>query len=277
LPLRYTIMTEVDIVARVDKLAAALRELTQPQLEFIENVVEQFRQPFIKIERHSESDIVDDRLLRDFGDVLRIHHCFSKESLSKDRFEYAFERILNQCGIEAELAAKGNPGHDITIVDVPCSLKTQADAKIKADKLHISKFMELGKGHWSARVKDLEGLRDQFFAHMNAYERIFSLRCLSKDSACWYYELVEIPKILLEESAGGKLSIRHRSRQNPKPGYCDVKDPRGGLKYQLYFDGGTERKLQIKNLRKDLCTVHATWIFATTPGQATEQVLGEPD
>jgi hypothetical protein len=171
LPLRYTIMTEVDIVARVDKLAAALRELTQPQLE----------------------------------------------------------------------------------------------------------FMELGKGHWSARVKDLEGLRDQFFAHMNAYERIFSLRCLSKDSACWYYELVEIPKILLEESAGGKLSIRHRSRQNPKPGYCDVKDPRGGLKYQLYFDGGTERKLQIKNLRKDLCTVHATWIFATTPGQATEQVLGEPD
>lgn len=256
-------MTKEDILIRVDKLSAALRELTRPQLEFIESVVDQFRQPFVTIERHPLSDLVDSCLLRDFGDVLRIHHCFSKEALSKDRFEYAFERILNQCGKRATLAAKGNPGHDITIEGVPCSLKTQADAGIKAHTLHISKFMELGKGHWSARVKDLEGLRDQFFTHMSAYERIFSLRCLSKGPARWHYELVEIPKALLKESAGGKLSICRKSKQSPKPGYCDVKEPGGEIKYQLYFDGGTERKLQIKNLRKDLCTVHATWIFAS--------------
>ena len=42
-------MTREDIIARVDKLAAALRELTQTQLEFIESVVDQFRQPFITI------------------------------------------------------------------------------------------------------------------------------------------------------------------------------------------------------------------------------------
>ena len=47
------------------------------------------------------------------------------------------------------------------------------------------------------------------------------------------------------------------------------------MKYQLYFDGGTERKLQIKNLRKDLCTVHATWVFASEVEEATEQALGE--
>jgi type II restriction enzyme len=165
----------------------------------------------------------------------------------------------------AELAPKGNPGHDITIDRIPCSLKTQADANIKEDTLHISKFMELGKGRWSARVKDLEGLRDQFFAHMTAYDRIFSLRCLSKDPKHWQYELVEIPKSLLEEAKDGKLSIRSQSTQSPKPGYCDVTNPYGGLKYQLYFDGGTERKLQIKNLRKDLCIVHATWAFSTEP------------
>lgn len=268
-------MTQENIIARVDKLAGALRELTRPQLEFIENIVDQFRQPFIKLERHPESDLVDDQLLRDFGDVLRIHHCFSKEALSKDRFEYAFERILNQCGQHAVLAARGNPGHDITIEDVPCSLKTQADAHIKEDKLHISKFMELGKGHWSASVKDLEGLRDQFFAHMTAYDRIFSLRSLSKDLKHWHYELVEIPKTLLEEAKGGKLSICRKSKQSPKPGYCDVKEPTGKLKYQLYFDGGTERKLQIKNLRKDLCIVHATWIFAPEHGTVTRQALDE--
>lgn len=255
-------MTKQEIVARIDKLCVALRELTEPQLEFIENIVAQFRRPFIKIERDPESDIVTEKLLRDFGDVLRIHHCFSKESLSKDRFEYAFEKILNQCGVNAELAPKGNPGHDITIKGVPCSLKTQADANIKENDLHISKFMELGKGHWSASTKDLAGLRDQFFEHMKAYDRIFSLRCLSKDPKHWHYELVEIPKTLLREAKKGKLSIRRQSKQSPKPGYCDVKQARGKLKYQLYFDGGTERKLQIKHLRKDLCTVHATWIFA---------------
>lgn len=258
-------MIQKDLIARVDKLAEALSELTQPQLEFVENVVDQFRKPFITIDRSSASDFVDDCFLRDFGDVLRIHHCFSKESLSKDRFEYAFERILNQCGRCAELAPKGNPGHDITIEGIPCSLKTQADANIKTDKLHISKFMELGRGRWSARIKDLEGLRNQFFEHMTAYERIFSLRCLSKETACWCYELVEIPKALLEEAQNGKLSIRSQSKQSPKPGYCDVKEPRGELKYQLYFDGGTERKLQIKNLRKNLCTVHATWAFSSEP------------
>ena len=269
-------MTRENILARVDKLAVALRELTRPQLEFIENIVDQFRQPFIKIERHPESDLVDDHLLRDFGDVLRIHHCFSKEALSKDRFEYAFERILNQCGKHAVLAARGNPGHDITIDGVPCSLKTQADANIKEDKLHISKFMELGKGHWSARVKDLEGLRDQFFAHMTAYDRIFSLRSLSRDSTRWHYELVELPKTLFEEAKDGELSICRKSTQSPKPGYCDVKESKGKLKYQLYFDGGTERKLQVKNLRKDLCIVHATWIFTTETGKAIEQALDEP-
>ena len=256
-------MTEKEIIARVDKLAKALSGLTQPQLEFIESVVGQFRKPFITIHRYPESDFIDERFLHDFGDVLRIHHCFSKESLSKDRFEYAFERILNQCGRPAVLAPKGNPGHDITIKGVPCSLKTQADATIKADKVHISKFMELGKGKWSASVKDLEGLRDQFFEHMTAYDRIFSLRCLSKNSKCWHYELVEIPKSLLEEARDGKLSIQRKSKQSPKPGYCEVLEQKGELKYQLYFDGGTERKLQIKNLRKDLCIVHANWMFDT--------------
>lgn len=59
----------------------------------------------------------------------------------------------------------------------------------------------------------------------------------------------------------GKLRIVSNSKQNPKPGYCTIKDAGGRTKFQLYFDGGTERKLQIKDLRKDLCIVHATWRF----------------
>jgi type II restriction enzyme len=257
-------MTTLEIMARVERLAVALRELTEQQIGLIEAIVAQFRKPFLKIERHPQSDIVNARLLRDFGDVLRMHHSFSKEALSKDRFEYALEKTLNLCGKSAALAAsRTNRGHDITIGGVPCSLKTQADKGIREGELYISKFMELGKGRWSASVCDLRGLRDQFLRHMDAYERVFSLRCLSKDATHWRYELVEIPKALLREAADGKLSVCRDSKQSPKPGYCDVTDAAGKIKFQLYFDGGTERKLQVKHLRKDLCTVHAQWEFAT--------------
>ncbi len=257
-------MTKLEVIDRIERLSAALRELTQPQLEFVEDVVSQFRKPFLRIERLPGSDLVDDKLLHDFGDVLRIHHCFSKEALSKDRFEYALERTLTLCEKTAVLAAsRTNRGHDITIDGVACSLKTQADKGIKEDEIYISKFMELGKGRWGASVRDLTGLRDQFLQHMSSYERIFSLRCLSKEPSCWRYELVEIPKALLLEARDGKLSVCRDSAQTPKPGYCDVKDSSGNLKFQLYFDAGTERKLQIKHLQKALCIVHAQWAFAT--------------
>lgn len=120
--------------------------------------------------------------------------------------------------------------------------------------------MELGKGVWTDKLEDLRGLRDRYLEHLTKYERIFTLRRLrSKQHES--YELVEIPKSLLEMASTGELRVVSDSRQNPKPGYCTVKDKRG-IAFNLYFDGGTERKLQVKDLRKELCTVHATWKFS---------------
>lgn len=76
--------------------------------------------------------------------------------------------------------------------------------------------------------------------------------------------LVEIPKPLLLEAKDCVFDLRKSSKQKPKPGYGYVKESNGKLKFSLYFDGGTERKLQIKQLRRDLCKVHATWIFGST-------------
>jgi hypothetical protein len=98
---------------------------------------------------------------------------------------------------------------------------------------------------------------------MQSYERIFTLRCLSSDSTKIRYELVEIPKSLLLEAKNCELEVCKNSKQNPKPGYGYIRDADGNIKFELYFDGGTERKLQIKHLRKDLCKVHATWIFGS--------------
>lgn len=255
-------------MSRVEKLCTVLKNLTGDQISLIEQVATQFTKPYFSIERLASSNIINDCLLYAFGDALRIHHCFSKEPLSKDRFEYALERSSNLCGLEATLAPKGNPGHDITIDNTRISLKTEAATGIKAHKVHISKFMELGKGEW-----DLPVLRQRFFDHMRSYERIFTLRCLSKIPSRWHYQLVEIPMDLLVEARTGTLRIDTKSRQTPQPGYCDVLAPDGTIKFQLYFDAGTERKLQIRNLSMNFCITHASWIFSTEDLSSTQLPL----
>jgi hypothetical protein len=248
---------------RLQALVERLPVLSESQFTAIETIIAQFGRPHI-FSRNPNSDLISECVLREFGDTLRVHHCFSAEAFTKDKFEFAFEKVCSFCGIAAARSKRGNPGHDITIKDVPFSLKTQADAGIKTDRIHISKFMELGKGEWSDDPKDLFTLRESFFRHMRGYDRILTLRRLRADNMN-HYELVEIPKALLLEAKKGELEMRMKSRQFPKPGYCTVTDKKGVLKFQLYFDGGTERKLQIKGINKALCIVHGQWKFETIP------------
>lgn len=262
-------MVEAD---RIQHIAERLPKLTEYQLDSISRIIDQLQGPK-QFWRNEASDLMTADVLQDFGDALRIHHVFSAEALSKDRFEYALERVLQGRGIAAQRAPKGNPGHDLTIWNTRVSLKTQADKGIKVGTIHISKFMELGKGEWTDKVEDLLGLLTRFFEHMTRYERIFTLRRL-KDKTDEHYELVEIPKDLLNRATTGSLRIVTKSRQNPKPGYCTVSDAQG-VAFQLYFDGGTERKLQVKDLRKNLCIVHATWKFPRQ--QADKEPVFEDD
>lgn len=197
---------------------------------------------------------------RHFAGLLLVHHALSAEPFTKDKFEHAMVRVLKECGLQAELSPRGNPGHDLSVQDEKWSLKTQADQSLKLDFLHISKFMEMGKGEWTNETS-LIGLRQRMFDHMGNYDRIFSLRH-KLENGFRYYELVEIPKSLLLEAENGQLEMRMQSKQNPKPGYCTVKDAAGEIKFQLYFDGGTERKLQIKKLQKSQCYVRASWRFS---------------
>jgi hypothetical protein len=242
----------------VKSLVSSMPELTLGQLHWIQRVVSIFGQEHgFTVYR---SDLFDEETLRNFGEAMRVHHSFSAEPFSKDKFEYVLVTVLKLSGRKANLAPKGNPGHDATIDGVKISLKTQADKGIREEQIWISKFMELGKGQWNHNPADLEGLRQQFFSHMKNYDRILILRALAK-SPRWKYELVEIPKDLLVRAKAGRLEMKLRSRQTPKPGYCYVDDENGRKLFDLYFDGGTERKLQIKNLRKDLCRVHAVWEF----------------
>jgi type II restriction enzyme len=248
-----------DRARQIQLLVERLYGLSDSQINWVEAIVSQFT--VVHSYEIIDSNLFDTCMLDSFGDALLIHHCMSKESFSKDKFEYVLERVANFCGKDSQIARRGNPGHDITINGERFSLKTQADRSIRENEIHISKFMELGQGQWGDIPEDLMRLRDQFFRHMNSYERILSLRTLSKSPNDWIYELVEIPKVLLLEARGGELRMMTSSKQFPKPGYCYVRDEFGEEKFQLYFDGGSERKLQIKHLLKKYCCVHARWQF----------------
>ena len=200
-------MTIDDEDNRIDRLAALFPELDASQIGWLDQIARQLKRPHT-YKRNNSSDIISDCLLKEVGDGIRLHHCFSKEAFSKDKFEYLMERAATLCGAKAELAAKGNPGHDISIDGVRFSLKTQANKGIKRGSIHISKFMELGRGEWTNRDEDLIGLRERFFTHMKMYDRILVLRTLSRDPQNWEYELIEIPKMLLEQI--GRASCRER-------------------------------------------------------------------
>ena len=242
---------------KITQLIAAIPGLSDYRLGIVQNMVRVFSQPW-KIERAPDSDIISESALWDFGDVMRIHHCFSREPFSKDKFEFALEAVLRASGILAELAPRGRRGYDIKIAGRNVSLKTEAAKAIRNDILHISKFMELGGGHWGDDPNDLNGLRQQFLDNLAGIDRILVLRALRKGEPDYLYELVEIPKDLLEKASEGRFEMRAESIQHPKPGYCFVENA-GELLFSLYFDGGGERKLQIKSLKKWLCKVHAFW------------------
>src|SRR3990172_3758097 len=196
-------MTE-DKLRLVQLLIRAIPELTAGQLHWLQGVVTVFG-----AEHHfavSSSDLFDEATLQNFGDAIRVHHSFSAEPFSKDKFEYVLVQVLNMSGHKASLAPKGNPGHDATVDNVKVSLKTQADKGIKDNILWVSKFMELGKGHWGDDPKDLEALRDQFITHLKNYQRVLSLRALIR-APHWKYELVEIPKHVLSAATNGELKM----------------------------------------------------------------------
>ena len=245
-----------------EKLAVLSRELTKlkdSQIEWLINIVAQFNLPQ-QFWKNVDSNLINAAWLEHFGNILMVHHAMSDAPFSKEKFEFAFIFASKKAGMTTNKpTSRTNRGHDVTIDQIPMSLKTQADKSISEDMIHISKFMELGKEEWS-----LPTLRGLFFKHMESYERIFTLRALSDAESHKKYELVEIPKALLLGADRGEFEVMENSKQNPKPGYCRVIDKDGAIRYELYFDGGTERKLQIRKIRKELCIVHAIWEFDTT-------------
>ena len=99
---------------RIERLIAAIPELSDYRLQLVDRTIGVF-QAEKNFVRSPASNLITSRVLEDFGDVLRLHHAFSREPFSKDKFEYALERVLQGTQIDARLAPRGTRGYDIEI------------------------------------------------------------------------------------------------------------------------------------------------------------------
>jgi hypothetical protein len=254
---------------KLNILISNLKKLPENQLHWVENVID------ILNCSHSfilhDKNLMNEEWFESFGDALMIHHAFSNEPFTKDKFEHALVNTAKLVGLKAEFATRGNRGYDIVVESTKFSLKTQADKSIKSDLIWISKYMELGKGEWSDKPNQLQGFVTAFLAHLEMSHKILILRCLKK-APNWKYELIEIPKNVLERSKNGNLKMMIDSIQMPKPGYCEIVAKDGSIDFQLYFDGGTERKLQIRKLRKSKCNLIGEWNFE--PNNSIKNIEG---
>lgn len=96
----------------ISELVDALRRLTPTQQQWIKATILAFGAPR-KYWRASDSDTITQAVLDNLGDRLLSHHAVSRQALSKDRFEFAFETALNDSGIPAKLVkSRTNRGHD---------------------------------------------------------------------------------------------------------------------------------------------------------------------
>ena len=257
------------------QLATVAKHLTDTQAEDLVAIARVFISPTVVSVPKVSDPIFNKESATYFGDVLKLHHCFSDEPFTKDKFEHLLKSTLERYGFVVKSPTTNNPGEDLTIDGVPVSLKTQADQSIELDYLQIHKFMELGKGDWGNSERDIRNLLEQFLEHISRYQRIFVLRAITNPKVCkannrdftdWEYELVEIPKSLLEAARHGEITISTRSKlTSAKPATCAVFETLSNGErariYNLYFDGGGERKLKLTSLRKDHCKVHGTWKF----------------
>ncbi|MBY2916166.1 hypothetical protein [Rhizobium leguminosarum] len=73
-------------VLKISEIAARLDHLSDVQLALVDDVT---RQLVVPPEYHlnPDSDLINEGIMWGLGDTLRIHHCFSAESFTKDRFE----------------------------------------------------------------------------------------------------------------------------------------------------------------------------------------------
>lgn len=227
------------------------------------------------------SDLVTPRFAANFRNRLLIHHATNESKLTKKAFEYAFKGACEADGKTGFITLSDTfSGADVTIDGVRFSLKTEASKNIEAEQIVISKFTE---AQWiqkeveladlTKRKKTLDELAgeaaNRIPAHLNNYDRILVLRAIELPAARLRYEIVEIPRRLLQRVAF--LTVADFTPLTKGGGTSAKATVDGKPAFTLRLDG-SDGKITIAGLQIAFCTRHASWIIPTVAPAPEESV-----
>ncbi len=192
----------------------------------------------------------------------QILHATNEAKLTKKAFEYAFRAASVAAGRSAFITtSQTNPGADVTVDGVAFSLKTEAAAGMRADRITISKLSE---ARWIQQCATLEELAQatatRIPAHLQKYERILTLRARSLSPIKVQYELIEIPRAVLLQVR--TLTAADFSPRTPQGGSSASVKLNGGEAFTLRLDG-SDGKVTITNLHMSVCIRHCDWAIPT--------------
>lgn len=204
----------------------------------------------------AEPSIVSDNFAKEFRATLLIHHYFLKAPLATNSFEAAFVRAADAAGHDIKPAPDGQRFWDVELDGRKISLKSTAAANLRDSSLHISKLCE------AAWIQDMRGAAQRedetkrlFSEYTGLVDSIIQLRLFKKKA---FYELVEIPTALLAQVAD--VPRAEFSPDGPSIGIPVGKDPPD---FTLKLDR-SDAKITLANIRKDVCSVLATWQLSST-------------
>jgi hypothetical protein len=245
----------------IEQLKQVIRELNPVQITLL---LEMARAMTRKIQEdiNEQSDLLVPGFATNFSNRLLIHHATHVEKFSKKAFEYAFASASTSAGRTAEIISiSTNPGADVLVNGIAFSLKTEASAGLRKDKITISKLME---ARWIRECRTLEdfayGITTRVMMHLQKYQRILMLRAYDVSESEIKYDLIEIPLSLLLQI--GNLTANDFTTRTAGGGSRADVYVSGRKAFTVRLDGSVE-KVTISGLVIDLCFHHGSWRIPT--------------
>lgn len=187
----------------------------------------------------------------DFRSKLLTHHCFMGSPLFQESFDAAFISACQEAHFEVQPAPPGQRFWDIRVDGRTLSLKSSKAKNLRADILHISKLTEAA---WiqdcrTARMRQ-ERTAQLFDDYCAQVDSIIQLRYFLEGN---YYELVEVPAILLRQV----LAVPRGCFASDGP-TINIPIGRDPPDFTLKLDR-SDSKVTLARINKTLCRVHGTW------------------
>ncbi len=245
----------------VEQLEQLIRELNPVQITLLLEMARAMRRE-IQEDINEQSDVLVPEFATNFSNRLLIHHATHAEKFSKKAFEYAFASASTSAGRTAQIISSAtNPGKDVIVNGVAFSLKTEASAGLRRDKITISKLME---ARWIRDCRSSEdfanGITNRVVVHLQKYQRILMLRAYDVSESELKYDLIEIPHSLLLQI--GNLTANDFTTRTAGGGSRADVYISGRKAFTMRLDGSVE-KVTISGLATDMCFYHGSWIIPT--------------